>query len=167
MCCFTLIQSSQACTCLAEGGLNLLLDTWHFSPCTFVAAFTFSLLLVIFLISFTFITKENRPRSRYTLSLKKCHEKQSQQLNKAQKDNNTVVVNRVFLILPTDSCSCPERRRNMEQCFFSIWLLFIFLIYIEISRPNVDIWKFWNARKQSVCGFVSKWIFQLFAQGFS
>ena len=121
MCCFALIPSSQACTCLAEGGLNLLLEAWHFSPCTFVAVFTFSLLLVI---SFTFITKENRPRSRYTLSFRRNVTKNSQQLNKAQKDNNTVVVNRVFLILPTDSCSCPERRRNMEQCFFSIWLIF-------------------------------------------
>ena len=52
---------------------------------------------------------------------------QSQQLNKAQKGNNAVVVNRVFLIFPTASCSCPERRRNMEQCFFSILILLFFL----------------------------------------
>ena len=86
--------------------------------------------------SFTLITIEKerqgkqRPWSQHTFSFcttvtKNFNQKmtlKSQQLNKSQKDN-TVVVSCDFLVLPTDSCSCPERRRDTEKRFFSIVIL--------------------------------------------
>ena len=109
---------------------------------------------------------KQRPRSRYTLSFctnvrKNLTRKmtiQSQQLNKAQKGNNTVVVNRIFLIFPR--LMFMSRKKKEYGTVFFQYSDFTFFIkkkmYIEISRPNVDIWNFLNARKQSMCGFASK-----------